>query len=100
VTTRPSNPNIGSIVLYGFFRDGVVHERPAIVVKVNRSVDDVNLQVFTDGGNDDALLMSSEQSTRSDSSSKTTRCVVWRNRVPPADHVDMPQANRWRWVPR
>lgn len=95
-------PSIGRIVLFAFAAaaGGAVEERPAIIVRTNdpREGESCNLQVFTDGSNDDALLDSGE-SAGSPPIRRTDR-VVWRTSIRPSDDPNVPQAGRWRWPPR
>jgi len=89
----------GRIVLFGLGVDpaGRIAERPAIVVRVWDN-GGCNLQVFTDGNNDDAFLRPDETSARDDR--RRARSVVWRTSVQPVDRYDVAQVDRWRWPPR
>lgn len=92
--------SIGRIVLFGLgTRDGVVVERPAMVVQVWDGEPNVQLQVFTDADNDEPYLNVDERTTR-DGGRKQARCVVWRTSVMPVDAPLVAQEGRWRWPPR
>ncbi|HEX8795453.1 MAG TPA: hypothetical protein VF765_31100 [Polyangiaceae bacterium] len=82
-------PTIGRIVLFAFIAgNGEIIERPAIVVRTWEKYG-VQLQVFTDGSNDNHLLAPAERD----------QPAVWRTSVIPADDHDKAQVGRWRWPP-
>jgi len=92
-------PSIGRHVHFVLAMDGDKPRiRPAIIVRVwNPTL--LNLQVFTDGDNDDSFLQPSERSGRDNTPGKATRCIVWRTSVVECS-ADAPELGRWFWPPR
>lgn len=88
---------VGRIVHFVLAEDGAGKPvvRPAIVVQT-WSPGTANLQVFSDGNNDDRLVNEHEKASRGPD--KTTRCVLWRTSV-----TEDPEGKRigsWHWPPR
>jgi len=94
-------PSIGRIVHYVLaISDDKPLVRPAIVVHVwDTEPVMLNLQVFTDGDNDDRFLRPSEQSGRDGNIAKQARCIVWRTSVHEC-RADVPVFGHWFWPPR
>jgi hypothetical protein len=94
-------PSIGRIVHYVLAMSGdkpIV--RPAIVVHVwDTTPIMLNLQIFTDGDNDDPYLRPSERSGRDSTPGKATRCIVWRTSIVECS-ADAPLVGHWFWPPR
>jgi hypothetical protein len=90
------NPSIGQMVHF-VMADGVA-VRPAIIVWV-WSYFVVNLMVFTDGPNDDRLLVGGERSIlpTSTADGKRTDCLIWRSSV---SYLETNQPGTWHWPPR
>jgi hypothetical protein len=92
-------PAIGRIVRFvlGTSATSKLVERPAAIVEDWGRTEEgaVNLMVFTDGGNDDALVEESERASRGPG--KSTRCVVWRTSVPFSAE---PKPGTWHWPER
>lgn len=91
--SNAQNPSIGRIVHYVMPNNDV---RPAIIVQVWPEGDNaVNLQVFTDGSNDNLYLRDDERASRGPG--KSARCVVWRTSVP---YNEENKPGTWHWPPR
>lgn len=86
-------PSVGRVVHYVML-DGKV--RPGLVVQVWTD-GLVNMQVFTDGCNDDTNLYLHERSGRD--GGKGARNVVWRTSVR-YDEAATPEPGTWHWPPR
>lgn len=85
--------SIGRIVHY-VLAEGVV--RPAIVVQKWPDASGCNLQVFSDGNNDDANVHEHEKASRGPG--KTTRCVLWRTSV--TEDPEGKRVGSWHWPTR